>query len=733
MVKREGIFPNIFDAGDRSTRSPLPAKKTPPPQTTNNKDENLALKKELSRVSRKYDHLLREYENMVFLYKQATSLRYYNEHEKDRQMLYNQMLRDNCPDDLFLLDDKLKILLCTSKVKEHFLNRGLEVEGQDILALMEGVFDENFTIAMQEAIAKTISTKQSSELEGATMASSQQTKHFSVNISPALNEKEELTGMVVLLHDTTDLYLANVRAEEASRAKGDFLSRMSHEIRTPLNAIIGMTSIARGSDDATRQEYCLEKVDVASKHLLGIINDILDISKIEANKYELVYAEFVFERMLMNVAEIVRVRAEEKRQTLLVNLVRGLPYSIIGDELRLSQVITNLLTNSVKFTPEGGTITLNALPLPEVDGQSSLQIEVIDTGIGVSQEQQTRMFSSFEQAESSTAHKYGGTGLGLTISKGIVELMGGNIWVESELGRGTKISFVLEYQHALDESPTQIILEKKDVHILAVDPLAETRVYFRRLFSEYAIDCNAVATKDEALHELSGYANRSYNVFFIDWHLPDNAWIEVTKKIKANNQDCAVILMISVTDWNAIEKEATEIGVDAFISKPLFPSVMIDTINQCLGLRTGMPSHNEKKGTCEEDVFQFKGFRILVAEDVEVNREIVSAFLEETGIDIEYAENGAEAVAMFNNRPDDFDLILMDIHMPEMDGYTATETIRSLDIPQAHHIPIVAMTANVFREDIEHCMRSGMDDHLGKPLDMAELCKTLGKYLISQE
>jgi signal transduction histidine kinase/CheY-like chemotaxis protein len=393
------------------------------------------------------------------------------------------------------------------------------------------------------------------------------------------------------------------KAEAASRTKSIFLSSMSHEMRTPMNAIIGMTAIARSTDDPKKKNYALDRIEEASEHLLGVINDILDMSKIEADKLELSRIEFSFYRMLQKAQTVINPRIEEKEQSFSVTVDKNIPDTLISDDQRLTQVIINLLSNAIKFTDKNGRIALNASLLGVQDGVYEIQIEVSDTGIGLSAEQIGRLFGSFEQAESGTSRKYGGTGLGLAISKSIVELLGGRIWVESKPGRGSQFFFTFKTLAGADKS-------------------------------EYRV--------------------------------------------------------IGTTD-------------DADVS----------------------PSSADPK----QVEVSLRGKRILLAEDVEINQEIVMALLEPTGIEFECAANGAEALEKFRASPQSYDLILMDCMMPEMDGYEATERIRALADPHAQQIPIVAMTANVFQEDIDKCLASGMNAHIGKPLDYNKFLAILQDYL----
>jgi len=389
------------------------------------------------------------------------------------------------------------------------------------------------------------------------------------------------------------LELALGKAQAASSAKSNFLSNMSHEMRTPMNAIIGMTMIGKSAlDDIEKKDYAFEKIEEASKHLLGVINDILDMSKIEANKFELFSVEFDFEKLLDKVTDIINFRVEEKHQQLSFYIDPDIPQTLAGDDQRLSQVLTNLLSNAVKFTPERGSIQLSAHFLKEENGLCTIQVAVADTGIGISAEQQARLFTSFEQAETSTSRKFGGTGLGLAICKSIVKLMGGTIWVESELGSGSTFVFTVQ-----------------------------------------------------------------------------------------------------------LEKHTG-------LAKPAKDSDMV-------------PEQEER----------FPGRRILLAEDLEINREIVAAMMEPLCLEIDFAENGKEALRMFSARPEYYDLIFMDLQMPEMDGFEAARRIRAIASPKAAEIPIIAMTANVFKEDIEKCLKTGMNGHVGKPLDIGEIVQALRVYL----
>ncbi|MDR1376885.1 MAG: response regulator [Synergistaceae bacterium] len=540
-----------------------------------------------------------------------------------------------------------------------------------------------------------------------------------------LDKNGERIGYIITTTDVTEIQNAREKSEQASRAKSGFLSNMSHEMRTPMNAIIGMTAIAKSSSDLEKKDYCIKKIEDASTHLLGVINDILDMSKIEANKLDLSAVNFDFEKILQRVVNVVHFRVDEKQQTFSVHIDKDVPRALIGDDQRLMQVLTNLLGNAVKFTPEGGAINLDAHLLKEEDGVCTLQIKVTDTGIGISPEQQSRLFSSFEQAESSTTRKFGGTGLGLAISKRIVEMMGGKIWIESALGKGSTFAFTLQAKRGTEEHHGLLdpSVNWSNVRILVVDDASEILEYFQELVGKIGLTCDIAASAEEAcaLVEQKSF----YDLYFVDWKMPGMSGIDFSRWIKENGKGKSIVIMISAAEWSAIEEEAKEAGVDKFMSKPLFASTIADCINECLG--SGSLRAAEDASSKEMD--SFKGYHLLLAEDVEINREIVLTLLEPTGLGIDCAENGAEAVRLYSEAPDKYDMIFMDVQMPELDGYEATRRIRASGIPGAKEIPVVAMTANVFREDIAKCLEAGMNDHVGKPLDFDEVLDRLRKYL----
>jgi len=537
-----------------------------------------------------------------------------------------------------------------------------------------------------------------------------------------------IAGSLVDITETKNIILDSERqrieAEAASRAKSSFLSTMSHEIRTPMNAIIGMTAIGNKAQDIDKVHDALNKIDGASRHLLGVINDILDMSKIEAGKFDLSPISFDFEKLLQKIADVINFRVDERRQKFYVHIENGIPTTLIGDDQRLSQVITNLLSNAVKFTPEEGTIRLDAQMLSEEDGICRIQISVEDTGIGITDDQKKHLFKKFEQAEAGTSRKFGGTGLGLAISKRIVELMDGEIWIESEPGKGSKFIFIVSLKRGSDERIPLLPngVNWQNMRIFLVDDDPAVRDFFTELAGEWGIGCTVAASGEEAAEKLK--QDSDYNICFIDWNLPGMNGGELARQIQTQIADKLLVIICSSLDRYMIEEEAHLTGIDKYLQKPLFPSMLVDLVNECIGIENAMKQEEKI-----DYIDNFEKNTILLAEDVDINREIVLSLLEPTKLKIECAENGKQAVEMFEAAPEKYDMIFMDVQMPEMDGHEATRKIRSLDLPRAKSVPIIAMTANVFREDIEKCLDAGMDDHTGKPLDFNNVLEKLRTYL----
>jgi signal transduction histidine kinase/CheY-like chemotaxis protein len=514
-------------------------------------------------------------------------------------------------------------------------------------------------------------------------------------------------------------------AEATSMAKSAFLASMSHEIRTPLNAITGMTSIGKSTTDINQMSYCFGRIEDASKLLLGIINSILDMSKIEAGKFDLMQAEFHFERMIHKVVSAVDLKIQSKRQSFNVYIDKAIPRTLVGDEQRLTQVLVNLVGNAVKFTPEEGSIRIGTYFLGEKDNICTLQVTISDSGIGIDSEQQENLFQPFWQSEYGMSRQFGGTGLGLAISKNIVEMMGGSIVVESEFGKGATFSFNIKMEKGKgsDLNFKERGMNWSNVRALAVDDDPDILAFFTRVARESDFVCDTASSGRNAIELIEN--GKEYDIFFLDWQLPDmdgTALAGILKEKATNPNDIATVLFSA--DLSGLAYSGIKYShIDKLLSKPLLPVNVLDAIRDCLGVE-------DITGTSEslEPIPIFAGRRALLVEDVEINCEIVTTILEPTLIEIDCAKNGAEAVLIFSQAPEKYDIIFMDLQMPVMDGYEATRTIRELDMPRAKTIPIVAMTANTFQEDVERCLEAGMNGHLGKPLDFDEIIRELRNY-----
>ncbi|MDR3364420.1 MAG: response regulator [Clostridiales Family XIII bacterium] len=648
---------------------------------------------------------------------------------------YMRLLLRNCPENIFFFDQFAHLAYAT----DHFLEEA-NIEDSSVIygrhgrELFSSMDSEEWAESMDKAFHSAIAKNESITLEAKLdLGGKGRLGKYLISFTPMRSEYDEYVGSLMYMTDVTAIEEAREAAEEAreaaedaSIAKSMFLSNMSHEIRTPMNAIIGMTRIGKDSETMEKKDYCLDRIEDASTHLLGIINDVLDISKIEAGKFELSDANFGLAKTLERVTTAIGFNMERKKQELEEITDPQLPEYLIGDNQRFAQVILNLLSNAVKFTPEGGKIRLDIALEEDGADDCRIRVSVTDTGIGMSAETQALLFTSFQQADSSISRRFGGTGLGLAISKNIVESMSGRIWVESNEGEGSKFTFIVHMKKG--EPPIDKAFQKSvdlsKVRALVVDDSSEIIEYFANIGERYGIAFSGADTGEQALGLID--KGELFDIYFVDWRMPGMNGLELTKRIKKLTGGEAVVVMISAYDYSELGDDAKRFGVDEYLQKPLFPSLVVDAINKCLGAKKLIHGDSEYG---ELNDGEFAKRRILLAEDVEINREIVATLLEPSGVSIETAENGKIAVEKFERDPGKYDLILMDMQMPEMDGLEATRRIRAIDDPKAETIPIIAMTANVFREDIEQCLQAGMDDHLGKPLSFADLVEKLKLYL----
>ena len=517
---------------------------------------------------------------------------------------------------------------------------------------------------------------------------------------------------------------ALINAQNANAAKQNFLSKMSHEIRTPMNAIIGMTTIAAAYiEDRRRVENCLEKIGYSSKHLMTLINDVLDMSKIDEGKMSISRERFNLEHVAEYVTSIIYQQAVDKKIDFSMPLVDITDTDLIGDSLRLNQILINLLSNALKFTPEGGRITLEIRQLQRKNGRVRLRFTVEDTGIGMSQEFMGRLFQPFEQENRNVSQTRDGTGLGMSITKNLITLMGGTILVESEPDKGS--IFTVELDFDIPEAGRQLHYHPQTIeslNVLIADDDRDSCLHTSLTLENLGISSCWVLSGVECVEKViaAHKTGDDYDVCLIDWRMPDMDGIEVTRKVREQVGPETTIIIITAYDWSAIEQSAREAGANAFLSKPIFSSTLYNTLISVTGVEKMVCSQGQSY-----DNMRLEGCHVLLAEDNELNREIAVEMLKMMDISVTCACNGQEAVDLFISDGDKFNLILMDVQMPVMNGYQATDFIRKSGHARAQTIPVIAMTANAFHEDVVKAYEAGMNGHLAKPVDLRQLYQTI--------
>ena len=516
-------------------------------------------------------------------------------------------------------------------------------------------------------------------------------------------------------------------AQKANDAKRDFLSRMSHEIRTPMNAIIGMSAVAFNYlDDKKRTADCLSKITFSSKHLLMLLNDVLDMSKIENGKLNIRQELFDLKNLVTSLADINYGLATAKGLAFEIVISGFKDELLLGDSMRVNQILLNLLSNAIKFTPKGGSVRLEIRMLRSASDKIWLRFIVKDSGIGMKKEFLEHLYEPFEQADNGIARKYGGTGLGMAITKNLVAIMDGTIEVESQEGAGT--TFMVDLPFGVSKVDKKTAADMEEMRVLVVDDDNDTCEHAAVLLKGMGVNVDWALNGFEAIEKVRSACEddgRCYDVCFIDWCMPELDGIETARRMRRYVGPDVLIIIISAYDWSGIEEQAKAAGVNAFIAKPFFASNLYNTL-----LTVSRKPELGFSAVGNKETYDFGGKKVLLVEDNELNMEIASELLKFVNLQVEHAENGKVAVDIFrNSKEKEYALIFMDIQMPLMNGYDAARCIRSSEHPAAGTIPIIAMTANAFTDDVQAAFDAGMNGHLAKPIDVEVLYKTIARYI----
>ena len=525
-----------------------------------------------------------------------------------------------------------------------------------------------------------------------------------------------------------ELEKARQAALEANKAKSEFLANMSHDIRTPMNAIVGMTAIAAAHiDDRKQVENCLRKITLSSKHLLGLINDVLDMSKIESGKLTLTTEQISLKEVVEGIVNIMQPQVKTKKQTFDIHVKNILTENVWCDGVRLNQVLLNLLSNATKYTPEGGAIHLSLFEenSPKGERYVRIYIKVKDNGIGMSPDFLKRIYESYSRADGARIHKTEGAGLGMAITKYIVDAMEGTIDIQSEPDKGTEFLLTFDFEKA-DAMNMDMVLPSWNMLVVDDDELL-CRTAMDALKS-IGIKAEWTLSGEKAIELVNEHHKRreDYQIILLDWKLPGMNGIQVAKEIRHNLGDEVPILLISAYDWSEFEAEAREAGISGFISKPLFKSTLYYALRQYMGTET-------ENGQTSNPNIDLSGRRILIAEDNELNWEVANELLSDLGVELDWAEDGQICLDKFQKSPEGYyDAVLMDIRMPHMTGYEAAKAIRELNRSDALSVPIIAMSADAFSDDIQRCHECGMNAHIAKPIDIMEVSRLLKRFLIKK-
>ncbi len=649
--------------------------------------------------------------------------------EAEKRLQFTQYAVDNAADAVFWInpiDGKIEYA-------NEAASRALEYSREELLAMNIAQISPNAT--PERLAGRMAELRATRSLTWESKSTTRNGRQFDVEITTFLADYLDRQLMINNVKDITDrkqaeaeMVRAKELAESAAKTKSDFLANMSHEIRTPMNAVIGLTHLALKTELTRKQEDYLTKIKSAAQALLGIINDILDFSKIEAGKLEIEKVDFHLDEVLDNLSLIVGQKAQEKNLEFLISAQHEIPPNLIGDPLRLGQVLINLVNNAVKFTDKGEVVV--SVSLEENAGDRvKLRFAVRDSGIGMTPEQSARLFQAFSQADSSTTRKYGGTGLGLSISKRLVEMMDGTIWAESESGKGSTFIFTAWFGvGSVSEPRKRFIPDVAGLRALVVDDNEQAREILTENLRVFAVRAESVGSGEDAIRELvAADATDPYGLVLMDWQMPGMDGLEASRIIKTGNRLKHVpeISMVTAFGRDDIRAKAAQIGIDNYLLKPVSPSMLYDSLMDIFADSQQEQTSRRKEVTSAADA---TGIRVLLVEDNEMNQQVATELLESAGAIVTVAHHGGEAVGILtaNEEPPPFDVVFMDMQMPVLDGLSATKILRSK--PYLEKLPIIAMTAHALVEERQRCLDAGMNDHVSKPIDPDVLFATLARW-----
>jgi len=649
--------------------------------------------------------------------------------ERQKQEMYVHLLLESCPDIMFILDEERKFLLGTNAVSNIInVDNVSLLYGRKLDSIIERYNPPALTEEIVDLIKTTILNRNSGRVEKLYEVSAGD-KKYEVTVVPFHNKADEFVGVLVVMIDITNVLMARDLAEAGTKAKSEFLARMSHEIRTPMNAILGIAYLCLQTNLLPKQHDYLVKIQTAATNLLGIINDLLDFSKIEAGKLELEQVPLHIAEVVQEVTILIEQKAKEKGLELIVQLQDVGNDVLLGDPLRLRQILTNLLNNAVKFT-ETGSVTIVIRPVAVAQSYVTLGFSVEDTGIGITPEQFQKLFQSFSQADDSTTRRYGGTGLGLVITKNLIELMGGTIAVKSVPQQGTTFSFQLQFPKSTRAVPGEQYAMLSTKRVLVVDDDHDTLETIGEIVQSFDMRVDTVDSGSAAIAALVQASNQGdpYQILLLDWKMPHMDGIETAQRIRNSKKISGMpqILMVSAYDRDECMRQASGLGVVGAVVKPVTYDSIRDAIFDALMARHFQEPDSAASGLKQQG--HIKGAHVLLVEDNTINQIVASEMLQMFGVQLTVVDNGRKAVDAVIQQ--DFDLVLMDVQMPIMDGLTATRTIRLLDKPGIDKLPIIAMTANAMDIDYKRSLDAGMNDHLTKPIDPGKLRLALETWIV---